>query len=153
MLVEFVLAGLFAATISTADSQILSCSAALTQDLFPKLGESYLLTKAGTIIVTIAVVLLVFAGNQSVFQLVVLAWSALASALGPLLALRALGKRVSSSLGVAMMVSGLIVVLLWRYVLGFAGSIYEVLPGMATGFVLYGVARLVGFRFSASGKT
>ncbi|MGK7894314.1 MAG: sodium/proline symporter, partial [Xenococcus sp. (in: cyanobacteria)] len=35
ILVGLMLAGLFAATISTADSQILSCSAALTQDVFP----------------------------------------------------------------------------------------------------------------------
>ena len=30
-----ILAGLFSATISTADSQVLSCSAALTQDINP----------------------------------------------------------------------------------------------------------------------
>ena len=145
VLVGLILAGLFAATISTADSQILTCSAALTQDLFPQLSEPYILTKAATVVVTAAVVLVVLAGHQSVFVLVVLAWSALASSLGPLLALRALGMPVPSVLGVVMMMSGLGVVLVWRYVLEFSDPIYEVLPGMAAGFLVYGVAR-IGFK-------
>ena len=36
--VGFLLAGLFTATISTADSQILSCTSALTQNFFPRWG-------------------------------------------------------------------------------------------------------------------
>ena len=137
VLVGFILAGLFAATISTADSQILSCSAAVTQDLFPHWGESYARTKAGTLIITVAVVGIVLLGNQSVFQLVVLSWSALASGLGPLLAVRSLGRPVTSSLGVAMILAGLATVLVWRYVLVLSGALYEVLPGMAAGFLVY----------------
>ncbi|MGD1902408.1 MAG: sodium/proline symporter [Geitlerinemataceae cyanobacterium] len=38
--VGVVLAGIFAAVVSTADSQILSCSAALTQDLVPRMSHS-----------------------------------------------------------------------------------------------------------------
>ena len=141
VLVGFILAGLFAATISTADSQILSCSAALTQDLFPHWGESYTHTKAGTLIITGVVVGIVMLGNQSVFQLVVLSWSALASSLGPLLAVRSLGRPVTSRTGVAMMLSGLGAVLVWRFLLDLSGAIYEVLPGMATGFAVYGLSR------------
>ncbi|MDY6804691.1 MAG: sodium/proline symporter, partial [Cyanobacteriota bacterium] len=52
ILVGLMLAGLFAATISTADSQILSCSAALTQDLVPSAAKSYKMAKIGTLAVT-----------------------------------------------------------------------------------------------------
>jgi len=45
-LVGLMLAGLFAAIVSTADSQILCCSAALTQDLFPKMAKSHKLAKS-----------------------------------------------------------------------------------------------------------
>ncbi len=80
LLVGLVLAGLFAATMSTADSQILSCSAALSQDLFPRWRDSYWIAKAGTLAVTLLVLIIALAGSASVFALVVLAWSALASA-------------------------------------------------------------------------
>ena len=141
ILVGFVLAGLFAATISTADSQILSCSAALTQDLFPRWGASYRNTKLGTLIVTAGAVTIVAAGNESVFDLVVLSWSALASTLGPLVAVKTLGRPVSERLGLAMMVAALAAMLFWRFGLGFDASLYEVFPGMLTGFLVYGVVQ------------
>ncbi|NET51368.1 MAG: sodium/proline symporter, partial [Merismopedia sp. SIO2A8] len=49
ILVGMVLVGLFSATISTADAQILSCSAALTQDLFPQAADSTRWAKVGTL--------------------------------------------------------------------------------------------------------
>ena len=67
ILVGVMLAGLFAATISTADSQILSCSAALTQDLFPGLAKSYKYAKIGTLLVTAIVLAIALANNDSVF--------------------------------------------------------------------------------------
>lgn len=142
VLVGFILAGLFAATVSTADSQILSCSAALTQDLFPRWGHSYKFTKAGTIIITVAVIEIVMIGHKSVFELVILSWSGLASSLGPLLTVRAMRKTVSNRVGVAMIVSGIVAVLIWRYALGLSDALYEVLPGMAAGFLVYGLSRL-----------
>ena len=140
VMVGFILAGIFAATISTADSLILACSAALTQDLVPRWGASYAKAKLGTLLVTAAVVLFVFSGGQSVFDLVVLSWSALGGTLGPLLALRALGKPVSSRLGITMMAVSLAVMLLWRS-LGNPDSIYEILPGMLAGMLIYAIGR------------
>jgi len=139
VLVGMVLAGLFAATMSTADSQVLSCSAALTQDLFPRAGQRHLMVKLGTVFVCILVFGLTFAG-QSVFQLVVLAWAALAAGLGPLLVVRALGRAVTARVAVWMMLSGIATVLLWRYSLELSGSLYDVMPGMAAGFLVYLVA-------------
>ncbi len=81
-LVGLMLAGVFSATMSTADSQILSCSAALTQDVFPQFAHSYKIVKLGTLTVTATVFVIALAENQSVFFLVTFAWSALASALG-----------------------------------------------------------------------
>ncbi len=140
VMVGFILAGVFAATISTADSLILACSAALTQDLAPHWGSSYAKTKLGTLLVTAGVVLFVFSGGQSVFDLVVLSWSALGGTLGPLLALRALGKPVSNRLGITMMAVALAVMLLWR-AFGDPASIYEILPGILAGFLVYAIGR------------
>ncbi|MEE8410141.1 MAG: sodium/proline symporter [Myxococcota bacterium] len=136
VLVGLILAGLFAATMSTADSQILSCSAALTQDLFPKAGKSYAATKAGTLMIT-AVVLGIALTGGDVFGLVTLAWSSLASGLGPLLVVRSFGRKPSARLGVAMMLSGIAGVMVWRFLLQYSDGMYDVLPGMLSGTVVY----------------
>ena len=128
VLVGLVLAGLFAATMSTADSQILSCAAAWTQDLFPRWRESYWHTKAATLLTTCSFWALRFRARAGVFALVVPAWSALASALGPLLIVRALRRPVSARTALGMIVTGLVCMLVWRYGLGLSDSIYDVLP-------------------------
>ena len=51
ILVGLMLAGIFAAAISTADSQVLSCSAALSQDLVPSAANSYRKAKIATLVV------------------------------------------------------------------------------------------------------
>ena len=137
VLVGLVLAGLFAATMSTADSQILSCAAAWTQDLFPRWRESYWHTKAATLLTTMLVLGIALSGSAGVFALVVPAWSALASALGPLLIVRALRRPVSARTALGMIVTGLVCMLVWRYGLGLSDSIYDVLPGMAGSFLFY----------------
>ncbi|MEE2960914.1 MAG: sodium/proline symporter [Myxococcota bacterium] len=136
VLVGFVLAGLFAATMSTADSQLLSCSAAITQDIFPQFADNYRAVKLATVGITLSMLGVALMGG-SVFNLVVLAWSALASGLGPLLVVRVFGKDVSGNVGIAMMLMGVIAVLVWRYGFGFSGAVYDVLPGMTSGFLVY----------------
>ena len=142
ILVGVILAGIFSAVVSTADSQILSCSAALTQDLFPGMGRSYKLIKIGTLIVTAIILAIALASNKNMFALGVFAWSALASGLAPLLILRVWQSPVSATVGVTMMLVGLATAAVWNGVLQLSGSIYEVLPGMLAGFVVYGIARL-----------
>ncbi len=136
VLVGVMLAGLFSATISTADSQILSCSAALTQDLFPGMAQSYRLAKVGTLIVTAIVLAIALVNNDSVFSLITFAWSILASGLGVLLVLRSWQKPVPTGVAIAMMLVGVAVATLWR-TNGLSGNMYEVLPGMASGLLIY----------------
>ena len=137
VLVGVMLAGLFAATISTADSQILSCSAALTQDLFPGLAKSYRYAKIGTLVVTAIVLVIALANNDSVFGLITFAWSILASGLGVLLILRCYEKPVSTVWAIAIMLVGIAASLIWKLGLNYSGAVYEVFPGMAAGFIVY----------------
>ena len=146
ILVGVILAGIFSAVVSTADSQILSCSAALTQDLFPGMGRSYKLVKVGTLIVTAIILAIALGSNKNMFALGVFAWSALASGLAPLLILRVWRFPVSATVGVTMMLVGLATAAVWNGVLQLSGSIYEVLPGMLAGFLVYGIARLFNFQ-------
>ncbi|WP_413160711.1 sodium/proline symporter [Capilliphycus salinus ALCB114379] len=141
--VGVILAGLFSAVVSTADSQILSCSAALSQDIFPETAHSYKLAKLATLMVTVIVLTIALASDKNMFALGVFAWSALASGLGPLLVLRVWKRPVTPIVGVAMMIGGITVAALWNGVLGLSNSIYEVLPGMMAGFLIYGCSLLL----------
>lgn len=137
VLVGVMLAGLFAATISTADSQILSCSAALTQDLFPGLAKSYKYAKIGTLVVTAIVLVIALANNDSVFGLITFAWSILASGLGVLLILRSYEKSVSTPTAIAMMIVGIATAMIWKQELQLSGAVSEAFPGMIAGFLVY----------------
>ena len=139
ILVGVILAGLFAATISTADSQILSCSAALTQDLFPGLAKSYKFAKLGTLVVTAIVLVIALISNDSVFDLITFAWSILASGFGVLLILRSYEKPVSTPTAIAMMLVGIFVSMYWKLGLGLSGAVYEVFPGMMAGLIVYAI--------------
>ncbi len=150
VLVGLVLAGIFAATISTADSQLLTSAAAITQDLLPGVGQSYWKVKAGTAGVTLLVLLVVLAAPSSVFALVILAWSGLAAGIGPLLLVRLYGRPVSAATALAMMTAGVGTVTVWSLVLDWTLDVYEVLPGMAAGLAVYAVARPIERRLAAA---
>lgn len=130
VLVGLILAGIFAATMSTADSLVLSCSAAITHDLTPKKLESPLLLKLATAATTIIALGLALSDSRSVFSLVILAWSTLASAFAPLLILYALNRKVGEYVAILLMLVGVCLALVWRFGLGWHLAIYEGLPGI-----------------------
>ena len=144
VLVGLVLAGLFAATMSTADSQLLSCSAALTQDLFVNWRESYAAAKAATVVVTLGVLAIALEADQNVFELVAMSWSSLAAGLGPLMAVRASGRVVSAPLSIAMMLAGVATVFIWSRALGWSDHVFEALPGIVVGAATYWIGRCLG---------
>jgi Na+/proline symporter len=134
-LVGLILAGIFAATMSTADSLILSCSAAITHDLLPHRIERTLLIKGTTIFITAAALGLATINSHSVFSLVIMAWSGLASAFAPVLIALCLDWKPSQRLSLLAGVVGLSVALFWRW-LGWEQHIYEGLPGIASGLAV-----------------
>ncbi|MDX1492083.1 MAG: sodium/proline symporter [Pseudohongiellaceae bacterium] len=136
-MVGIILAGIFAATMSTADSLVLSCSAALSHDVLPHNIERTKLLKISTVGVTLVALGLALMNNQSVFSLVIMAWSGLASAFAPLLVALSIGMRPSQRLSIVAALLGLLVALVWR-LLGLHNAIYEGLPGIVAGaLVLY----------------
>ncbi|MDX1483611.1 MAG: sodium/proline symporter [Alphaproteobacteria bacterium] len=138
VLVGLILAGIFAATMSTADSLVLSCSAAVTHDLLPRRLETSWELKGATGLVTILALVIALSENQSVFDLVILAWSTLASAFAPLLTIYALRRRISEPAAIASMLVGVGVALIWRQ-LGWHGEVYEGCPGILAGLLIAGL--------------
>lgn len=141
ILVGVMLAGLFAATISTADSLILSCSASLTRDFFSGTKDNYLLAKLGTLLVNFLALWIALAGNKSVFQLVLYAWAVLGASFGPLLLVYCFNRRVSEAVAVLMVLSGTVVTLMWSE-LGLSKYIYEIVPGMTAGALVFLMSRI-----------
>ena len=144
VLVGLLLAGLFSATMSTADSLLLSASSALTQHFIPKWRDSYMYAKLGTVIViTVSVVFALFASN-SVLSLVVLAWGGMASSIAPLMSVQLLGYRPDQKTSVAMIIVGISTAFFWRYVLDLHSELMDLVPGILSGFVVFGVSRMLG---------
>lgn len=133
--VGMILAGIFAATMSTADSLVLSCSAAITHDLVPSRMERTWHAKVATAAVTLLALVIAMNETRSVFQLVILSWSILASAFAPLLTIYALGRRISESGAITAMVVGVASAMLWR-VAGLHTSVYEGMPGILSGLIV-----------------
>lgn len=138
VLVGLTLAGIFAATMSTADSLVLSCSAALTHDLFPRNIEQPLLIKLVTAVIIACALLLALLNNQSVFSLVIMSWSGLASAFAPLLIVLCLGWKPTEIQSISAVFLGLGVALTWR-LLGWQDAVYEGLPGICAGLLLLAI--------------
>jgi len=90
-LIGVVLAGVFASAVSTADSQVLSCSAVIGQDLRIGPQRSYQSQRLATVIVLVVVALIATWAPANVFTLVILSWSALAAPFVPLAVASCLG--------------------------------------------------------------
>lgn len=136
IMVGIMLSGIFAATISTADSLIISCTASVTSDIFPRLKHNYMGNKAVTMLVSLLALTFALWGNKSVFSLVIYAWAVLGTAFGPLLTMLMIGKKPGMVRTLSMMGGGVLVTLIWN-MLGWNTYVYEMFPGMIAGFLLY----------------
>ena len=148
--VGMILASIFAATMSTADSQVLACTAAITDDIKPEWREDHKTTKKVTLVVAafataISVGGLYIPGGSSVFLLVVLAVYGLGSVFVPLLVIRWMGYKPDSTHSIVMMISGFSGVIIWSMlptILGLkavAGpdGLFPSVPGMGAAFAAH----------------
>ena len=140
--VGLVLAGIFAATMSTADSLVLSCSAAITHDLLPHKIENTFLLKTATLLITLVALSWALVNGQSVFSLVILAWSGLASAFAPLLIVLSLGGKPGQKSSILAVITGLSVAMAWRY-LGWHNTAYEGMAGILAGLFILSLSLLI----------
>ena len=139
--VGLILASIFAATMSTADSQVLACTAAITDDIIPKWSQNHAMTKVVTLLVallatTISIAGQYIPGGDSVFALVVLAVYGLGGIFIPMLTIRWMGYEPDTFHSIVMMVSALVAVIVWRLV-GLNNDIFESVPGMGAAFIAH----------------
>lgn len=130
------LAGILAAIMSTADSQLLVASSAFTEDLYAKLGRRKLsrqgLVGVGRLAVAgIAVVAFALAmdPDSRVLDLVAYAWAGLGATFGPTVLLSLYWRGMSRAGALAGIVSGAVTVIVWSRLEGGWFDLYELVPG------------------------
>ena len=147
------LAAIIAASISTADSQLLVASSSFTADLYKpffRKGASEKETLLVGRVLVLVLSLIAFAianskgsGAQAIMDMVENAWGAFGSSFGPTILLSLFWKRFNYKGAVAGVVSGFVVDLGWL-LSGLTAStgVYEIVPGFIVSFLAaYLVAR------------
>lgn len=148
-----VLAGILAATMSTADSQLLAAASSMSQDLLQdflgiKLSQKVAMLVARLTVIIIALVAVVMAWdpNSSVFRVVSFAWAGFGAAFGPAVLLSLFWKRSNKWGALAGMVAGGVMVFVWKFrvaPMGGVWGIYELLPAFVVGCVAVVVVSLL----------
>lgn len=148
-----ILAGILAATMSTADSQLLAASSSVSQNIVKEVIVKDLSEKASMIVarctlLVIAVISIIIASNpnSSVFGIVSFAWAGFGAAFGPVMLAALFWKRSNKYGALAGMISGGVMVFLWKFVIsGFGGvfAIYELLPAFIISMVFIIVVSLI----------
>ena len=148
-----IISGILAATMSTADSQLLAAASSVSQDLMQdffhvKLTEKTTMVVARITVLVIAIISIFLAWdpNSSVFRVVSFAWAGFGAAFGPVMLFALFWKRSNKWGALAGMVSGGIMVFVWKYLvapIGGAWSIYELLPAFLVACVAIVVVSLL----------
>lgn len=148
-----ILAGILAATMSTADSQLLAASSSVSQNIVKEVFVKDLSEKASMIIaritlVVIAVIAVIIARDQnsSVFGIVSFAWAGFGAAFGPIMLAALFWKRCNKYGALAGMISGGVMVFIWKFLvrpLGGIWDIYELLPAFLISALFITVVSLV----------
>lgn len=132
------LCAILAAAMSTADSQLLSASSAIGQDIFKGLikkdaSEKTVLNVSRISVFAVAVVGLLLARNpnSSIFGLVSYAWAGFGGTFGPLVLLALYWKGTTAKGAIAGLITGGITVIAWHNIPASVNPIfglYEILP-------------------------
>ena len=137
LLLGMVIASIFAAIMSTADSQLLVAASSVVRDLYQKVlrrgrqlppGRLVLLSRlvvTGLVLVALG---LGFLAEELVFWLVLFAWAGLGAALGPT-SILALYWRGTTRAGIlAGLLTGTATTILWKLVPALSSRLYELVP-------------------------
>lgn len=138
------LSAILAASMSTADSQLLASASAFASDVYKpvirkdKASDKEMLWAGRFVVLIIAVIAVLIASNPNsgtIMGLVENAWGVFGAAFGPALLLSLFWKRFTFEGAVAGILTGAIVDICWLAFLSSIG-IYEIIPGFIAGGVV-----------------
>lgn len=151
LLAGIMLSAILAASMSTADSQLLASSSAFASDFYKPVLRKDATDKemlwAGRIVVgIISVIALLIAMNpecKGIMALVECAWAAFGSAFGPAIILSLYWRRFTYKGAVAGIVTGFAVDALWYAFLSGSTGLYEIIPGFLASMAAAVVVSLI----------
>lgn len=153
VLAGVILAGILAATMSTADSQLLVAASGVSQNILKDFlhinidgTTSVIIARITVVIISIISVVIARDPASSVFAIVSFAWAGFGAAFGPVVLLALFWKRSNRYGAIAGMIVGGIVVFAWKYgvrPLGGAWDIYELLPAFLAAIIVNIVVSLL----------
>ncbi len=140
-----VVASIFAAIMSTADSQLLVAASSVVRDVYEKVlrrGETVpqarLVLYSRIVVVGLVAVSLVLGllAQQLVFWLVLFAWAGLGAALGPTSLLALFWRRTTATGVAAGLVTGTTLTFVWERTPALNGLLYELIPAFGAALLV-----------------
>ena len=148
----FLLAAIMAASVSTADSQLLVASSSFTADMYKPLirkeaSDKEILWVGRIAVVILAIVAYLIAssggsGAQAIMNMVENAWGIFGAAFGPVVILSLFWRRFNYIGACAGVLAGAAVDIIWLFCLSSTG-IYELFPGFVAGGIAAVAATLL----------
>lgn len=144
VLFGIVVAAVFAAIMSTSDSQLLVAASTVVRDVYEKVvrrGESLpqerlvLYSRLVILILVLAALALGVLAQELVFWLVLFAWAGLGAALGPTSILALFWRRTTRAGIFAGLAVGTLTTVVWYFTPALKAMLYELIPGFCLGLV------------------
>ncbi len=148
-----ILAGIIAATMSTSDSQLLSASSSVSQNLMRtcfkiEMSEkkAMIVARVSVLIISLIAVFIARDPNSSVFGIVSFAWAGFGGTFAPVVIMALFWKRSNLQGALAGMLVGGSTIFIWKYLVKPMGGIwgtYELLPAFFLGIIAIVVVSLL----------
>ena len=147
------LAGILAAIMSTADSQLLVSASALTEDFYRALfrpqasqKELVLIGRVTVLIISIIAIFLAKNPNSKVLDMVAYAWAGFGAGFGPVILLSLFWRKMNKAGAISGILSGGFSVIVWRNLTGGIFDLYEIIPGFLISFFCAIVFSLINIK-------
>ncbi len=145
ILFGIVVAAVFAAIMSTADSQLLVGASSVVRDLYQKTlardrqvpdRTLVVMSRAVVVLLVVAALGLGMVAEALVFWLVLFAWAGLGAALGPTSILAMFWRRTTRAGVIAGIIAGTLATIVWDRTPVLAGLIYELIPAFGLSLII-----------------
>lgn len=145
------LSAILAAVMSTADSQLLVASSAVTNDIINRFSKKQFSEKTlmwigriGVIIIAVIAAILAQDPETSIMSVVSFAWAGFGSSFGPVVLLALFWKRTTKAGALAGMVTGFVLSIVWNQFFAASTGLYEMVPAFAAGLIVCIIVSLAG---------
>jgi len=135
-LAGIMLAAILSAIMSTIDSQLLVSSSALTEDFYEKAikknaseKEVIVVGRICVIIISIIALVLALGSQDTILRIVAYAWGGFGAAFGPVVLFALFSRKTGWQGALAGMVTGTVVLVVWKQVGLSEKYVYEIVPG------------------------